>query len=46
MVSCDQLLKSLEDYAPILFTEKQLKLWKFDNTLLNNAIINSDILMK
>lgn len=46
VVSCDQLLKSLEDYAPILFTEKQLKQWKFDNTLLNNAIINSDILMK
>lgn len=46
VVSCDQLLKSLEDYAPILFTKKQLKQWKFDNTLLNNAIINSDILMK
>lgn len=46
IVSCDQLLKSLEDYAPILFTKKQLKQWKFDNTSLNNAIINSDILMK
>ena len=46
VLSCDQLLKSLEDYAPILFTDKQLKQWKFDNTSLNNAIINSNILMK
>lgn len=46
IVSCDQLLKSLEDYAPILFTNKQLKQWELDDTSLNNAIINSDILMK
>lgn len=46
IVSCDQLLKALKDYVPILFTKKQLKQWNFDNNSLNNAIINSDILIK